>query len=252
MGMGILGGALGYHLLKRLSDGTGAAMDGSAYASRSKIDMLLGPEIWPELAGHVVADFGSGEGSEAIEIAQRGATRVIGIELQEKLRELATRRAADAGMLDRVEFVGSSTDAVDVVISLDSFEHFSDPEEILRIVHGMLRPGGKLLAAFGPTWFHPYGGHLFSVFPWAHLIFSESALMRWRADFKTDGATRFGEVAGGLNQMTIQRFERIVARSPFEVEELTCVPIRKLRPIASRWNREFTTAIVRARLRRPS
>jgi hypothetical protein len=36
----------------------------------------------------------------------------------------------------------------------------------------------------------------------AHLIFKERALIRWRAGFKTDGATRFGEVAAGLNQMT--------------------------------------------------
>jgi hypothetical protein len=55
------------------------------------------------------------------------------------------------------------------------------------------------------------GGHLFSVFPWAHLIFSEQALIRWRSDFKSDGATRFSEVAGGLNQMTIRRFERLIA-----------------------------------------
>jgi hypothetical protein len=67
--------------------------------------------------------------------------------------------------------------------------------------------------SFGPTWHHPYGGHLFSVFPWAHLIFSEKALTRWRSDLRDDGATRFGEVAGGLNQMTIRRFEELVADS---------------------------------------
>ncbi len=60
----------------------------------------------------------------------------------------------------------------------------------------MLKPGGRLYASFGPTWFHPYGGHLFSVFPHAHLIFTERSLIRWRSDFKSDGATRFHEVAG--------------------------------------------------------
>jgi hypothetical protein len=55
----------------------------------------------------------------------------------------------------------------------------------------MIKPDGCVIAAFGPTWFHPLGGHLFSVFPWAHLIFTERALIRWRSDFKTDGATRF-------------------------------------------------------------
>lgn len=75
------------------------------------------------------------------------------------------------------------------------------------MMSALLEPKGEVIASFGPTWYHPLGGHLFSVFPWAHLLFSEKALLRWRSDFKTDGATHFGEVAGGLNQMTVDRFE---------------------------------------------
>jgi hypothetical protein len=105
-----------------------------------------------------------------------------------------------------------------------------------------------VLTSFGPTWYHPLGGHLFSVFPWAHLVFTEKALIRWRSDFKTDRATKFGEVAGGLNQMTIKRFERVVAESPFRFEHLELVPIRKLRRVANRLTREATTAIVRCKL----
>lgn len=102
--------------------------------------------------------------------------------------------------------------------------------------------------SFGPTWRHPLGGHLFSVFPWAHLMFSEQALIRWRSTFKTDGATRFSEVAGGLNQMTIARFERLIADSPLQFASLELVPIKKLRPFHNRVTREFTTAVVRCRL----
>jgi len=32
-------------------------------------------------------------------------------------------------------------------------------------------------------------------------------LIRWRSDFKTDGVTCFSDVAGGLDQITIRRFE---------------------------------------------
>ena len=101
---------------------------------------------------------------------------------------------------------------------------------------------------FWPTWYHPLGGHLFSVFPWAHLVFTEASLIRWRSDFKTDGATRFCEAEGGLNQMTIRRFRSIVAESDFKFAEFEPVPIRKLRIIANRVTREFTTAIVRCKL----
>jgi hypothetical protein len=31
------------------------------------------------------------------------------------------------------------------------------------------------------------------------LIFMEKALLRWRADWHTDGATRFSKIDGGLN-----------------------------------------------------
>jgi hypothetical protein len=47
-----------------------------------------------------------------------------------------------------------------------------------------LNPGGEVAASFGPTWYHPLGAHLFGVFPWAHLISSEEALIRWRSDFR--------------------------------------------------------------------
>jgi hypothetical protein len=86
------------------------------------------------------------------------------------------------------------------------------------------------------------------VFPWAHLLFSEKALVGWRSTFKTDGATRFSEVAGGLNQMTIARFEKLVAASPLKFSAIELVPIKKLQRFHNRLTREFATAIVRCRL----
>src|SRR5262249_6321332 len=70
------------------------------------------------------------------------------------------------------------------------------PAAILLTMFDLLKPGGVLVASFGPTWYHPLGGHLVSVFPWAHLIFSENALMRWRSSIRSDGAKRFHEVEG--------------------------------------------------------
>jgi hypothetical protein len=53
---------------------------------------------------------------------------------------------------------------------------------ILEIMYGLLKPDGRVMLCFGPIWYHPLGGHLFSVFPWAHLVFSEAALIQWRLD----------------------------------------------------------------------
>ena len=82
-------------------------------------------------------------------------------------------------------------------------------------------------------------------------MFSERALIRWRDHLRSDGATRFAEVEGGLNGMTIGRFEQVVARSNFDVDFIEPVPIRKLRRLHNRVTREFTTAIVRCRLTKP-
>jgi SAM-dependent methyltransferase len=248
--VGIIGGELGYRLLRRISPAGGeGGCDGSVYEGRSKMEVLFGPGIWDELRDRVVVDFGCGEGAEAVEVAEHGAARVIGVDLRESVLAAARHRAERAGVAGRCRFTTRADEPADVVLSLDAFEHFADPAGVLRVMRGMLKETGRVVAVFGPTWYHPLGGHLFSVFPWAHLVFTERALIRWRSDFKTDGATRFGEVEGGLNQMTIGRFERLVGESDFEVERLEAVPIRRLAWLANPLTREFTTAVVRCRLR---
>ena len=247
--MGVIGGALAYRFLRWYAPGGASnALDGSAYTDASKLRVLLGERLLREIRDKDVIDFGCGDGAETIEIAAAGARSVVGVDIQTSRFPDAIQRAAVAGVSDRVRFAERAESPVDVIVSIDSFEHFGDPAEILRIMAALLRPGGRVVASFGPTWFHPLGGHLFSVFPWAHLVFTESALIRWRSEFKTDGATRFGEVAGGLNQMTVSRFERLVADSPFRMSHFEAVPIRKLQSVASPLTREFTTAIVRCTL----
>lgn len=247
--MGVIGGPIAYRLLRRISiDGETGYCDGSAYDGVSKIETLLGKRIWEDTRDKVVIDFGCGDGEDAVEIAKRTARKVIGVDIRERALANARARAAAHGVADRCHFATTTEEKADLILSLDAFEHFDDPAQILRIMRRLLKDGGCIVAAFGPTWYHPLGGHLFSVFPWAHLIFTEKSLIRWRSDFKTDGATRFCEAEGGLNQMTIRRFETIVAASDFKFAEFEPVPIRKLQPLANRLTREFTTAIVRCKL----
>jgi hypothetical protein len=102
---------------------------------------------------------------------------------------------------------------------------------------------------FGPTWYHPLGGHIFSVFPWAHLIFTEKALLRWRKSVRPkQTATRITEC--GLNKMTVRRFEQIVAASPFRFEGFEARPIRGISVLSTPPLREFGTVIVRCTLAR--
>ncbi len=248
---GLIGGAIGYSLLKVLGGGwpgtTGRRP--RLTKNRSKLDVLLGPALWQAIRGHVVIDFGCGAGAEAVVMAARGARRVIGLDIRDAMLAAARRRAEQAGVADRCTFATRADEKADVIVSIDAFEHFDDPAAILRLMRSLLKPNGTILIAFGPPWLHPLGGHLFSVFPWAHLLFSERALIRWRADFKSDGATRFSEVAGGLNQMTVGRFAAIVAGSGLEIESFEAVPIRRLKPLSNRFTREFVTSVVKCTLR---
>jgi SAM-dependent methyltransferase len=239
-----------YKILKMIAPKEPSTMDGSAFAAKGKLRTLLGEAFLTEIQGKTVIDFGCGEGAEAIEMALAGAERVTGLDIQTSFLEQARTHASAAGIGERCRFVTAIEEPSDIVTSIDAFEHFNKPEEILATMYELLKPGGRLILSFGPTWHHPLGGHLFSVFPWAHLVFSEDALIAWRSDFKTDGATKFHETAGGLNRMTIGRFERMVRNSPFAIESLAAVPIRKLKRLHTKWTREWTTAIVRPRLRK--
>jgi SAM-dependent methyltransferase len=214
---------------------------------RSKLE-LLGSSFLSKIPGKTVIDFGCGIGNEAIEMTQRGAARVIGIDIREEPLRIAREAAASAGVQDRCIFTTFTSETCDIIVSIDAFEHFRDPAEILRIMNSLLKPDGEILLSFGPTWYHPLGGHLFSVFPWAHLLFSEAALIQWRSTFKMDGATRFCEVAGGLNQITIKKFEKLIAGSDFGLAKMERVPIEKLKRVHNRFTQEFTTALVRGEL----
>lgn len=240
-----------YRLLRKMYPKSPNAAGEQGQQGAAKL-ALLGDGVRERIRGKRVIDFGCGLGYEAVEMARLGAGHVVGVDIREECLVTARENAAEAGVADRCTFALSAGEAADYVITIDAFEHFGDPEGILQLMFSLLKPGGEVLFSFGPTWYHPRGGHLFSVFPWAHLLMTEKALIRWRSDFKDDGAQRFHEVAGGLNQMTIRRFEQLVRKSGFEIASLEVVPIRKLKPLHSRVTREFTTAVCRGRLRKPA
>ncbi len=235
-----------YRILKRIRPFSRAPE--RVYEEAGKLASLLGARVFEEAREKTILDFGCGNGLESIELARRGAARVIGTDIRERALENARQNAQRAGVQHVCDFSTEVHEQVDLIICIDCFEHFADPGAILMKMMRLLKPGGAVFVSFGPTWYHPLGGHLFSVFPWAHLVFSEESLIKWRNDIRSDGATRFSEVEGGLNQMTINRFERLAARSGFRIEFLNLVPIRSLRILHNRLTREWTTSVVQSKL----
>src|SRR5438132_5080149 len=154
-----------YRILKLIAPEEPKTLDSSAYRNKSKLVALFGDDFFQQVKDKIVIDFGCGTGEEAIELAQNGAKFVVGLDTQETLLNHARFQARKSGVGDRCVFCTYSSQSADIIISLDSFEHFSDPAAILRQMSELLNPSGYLLASFGPTWYHPLGGHLFSVFP---------------------------------------------------------------------------------------
>lgn len=250
--MGFIGGALGVRIMTWLSPtGENSNLDGSAYTNKSKLEVLFGPTFFDELRGRVVLDFGCGAGEETMEMAQRGAAKVIGLDIRPKMLAKASARAADLGLADRCIFTMSPVEPAEVIVSLDSFEHYEDPAGVLETMERYLKPGGKVLVSFGAPWYHPYGGHIFALFPWAHLVFTEYAMLTWRKQsHPTQTARKITEC--GLNKMTLRRFEKLVAASPFKFAAYEIRPIRAARRLWNPLTREFFTSVVQCTLVRKS
>ena len=117
---------LQYRILKRISPTGPVGIECSAYHGKSKLKALLGDDTFQMTRDKVVIDFGCGAGNEAIELAQNGATLVMGVDIQEKMLSQTRERAAMAGAEDKCIFSTRPSGLADVIISLDSFEHFSD------------------------------------------------------------------------------------------------------------------------------
>ena len=78
--MALIGGTVAYKVLHHFwPTGETHYLDGSAYKEKSKLEVLLGADVWSKIAGKVVIDFGCGVGTEAIEMAQRGERRSLAL-----------------------------------------------------------------------------------------------------------------------------------------------------------------------------
>jgi 2-polyprenyl-3-methyl-5-hydroxy-6-metoxy-1,4-benzoquinol methylase len=248
--MGFIGGAVGIGIMTYLSPGgENNNLDGGVYRNRSKLEVLFGPDFFDEIRGKTVIDFGCGAGGESIEMAERGAAYVTGLDVRQKFIDEARENARAAGVANRVDFRTAPDGRADVIVSLDCFEHYDDPAGVLEQMAGCLNRDGKVLVSFGGTWYHPYGGHLFALFPWAHLLFTEHAMLSWRKQSHPQQTARTIRECG-LNKMTIGRFERLVEHSPLRFARYQTRPIRQAGQLhlCNRLTREFFTSIIQATL----
>jgi SAM-dependent methyltransferase len=217
-----------------------------------------------ELRGKSVLDIGCGRGALCLEAARRGASRVVGVDL-EIASQLHALAADTEGSVELVATDGAleelNGERFDLVVSKDSFEHYPHPESFVFSMIERVRPGGLLAVGFGPLWRSPTGGHIeyMTALPWAHLLFPEPVVMRERRRYRPqETAHTYEEIRGGLNRMTLRRFDAIMASTGLErlyyARNVSDHPmVRAMRLAAAlRPLRELFTTNVYALFRRPA
>ena len=106
-----------------------------------------------DVTGKSILDIGCGSGVYSIELAKRGARRVLGLDFSEPMLEIARRSASEAGVggaleFRRAEFLAHDfgAEAFDVAIAMGVFDYLEDAQPFLAKMARLTR--GKVLASF--------------------------------------------------------------------------------------------------------
>jgi SAM-dependent methyltransferase len=227
---------LGISILKALSHPVDAVDQSSGDDRWEQTDPLITlkrafPDLIQRIQGKRVVDFGCGGGYQAVALAEQGALFVTGVDVNPETVNRARIRAAHDHPDAQVAFTTTLiTPPVDVIISLDCFEHIQDPRQVLHDMHTILRPEGQVLISFGPPWYSPWGAHMyfFTPVPWVHLLFSEHTVLTVRQRYRHDGTpTSYHEA--GLGKLSLRKWEQLLADQPwFTVEWQEYTTIKKL------------------------
>lgn len=211
------------------------------------------PHFNEEVSGKNVLDIGCSHGIEAIAISILGAKEVWGIDIRIDISRASELRSSLAPkvLINFSEMDASHTsfpdEKFDVVVSVDSFEHFSDPYEVLKEIRRVTRNDGRIFITSG-VWSNPWGAHMhfFTKIPWVQFIFSEKTIMNVRNLYRSDGARRFSDVEGGLNKIGVRMFKQCVKDLNLDVEYLYLRPVRGLTPLTKIpiLNEFFTSLII--------
>jgi SAM-dependent methyltransferase len=182
----------------------------------------------PGLNGARVLDLGCGHGVLTVDLAQRGASRVLGLDLDAEAISFAGDYVPREypSLRDKVRFVAhdiadlAGSDRFDYVFSKDAFEHILDLEGVVGHIHRLLKPGGKLILGTSPLYYSPFGDHDLIGYriPWLTAL-PEKPLFRFAA-WKTGMHWRNAADAG-LNRMTPAKFRSLFQPADWRIEMIS-------------------------------
>jgi SAM-dependent methyltransferase len=175
------------------------------------------PKFWsrlggaPCLKGLKVLEIGCGHGSLCVDIANKGAEKVIGIDINRRRIKFANANVAKffPRLQNKIEYRCCSTSGVnesnfDVIVSKDTFEHILNLDKELIEMKKRLKSDGKIYVGFGPLFHSYFGSHRITnkIIPWGHLLIPESVLIKTHPHF-------------GLNRLSLKQFLGYFKKSGF-------------------------------------
>ena len=101
--------------------------------------------MMPDLKGKKVLDLGCGFGEHCRQFVDRGAEKVVGIDISEKMLEVARVENCDPKITYLnmpMEDIAELQDTFDIVISSLAFHYVEDFEGVIRNIHNLLKENG--------------------------------------------------------------------------------------------------------------
>lgn len=190
----------------RTTSAGGSARNNEAFES-SVVGLIRRLGTWCTVDGKDVVDLGSGTGELCKLAVQKGARRVVGVNMSQQEIDFARSRVtADFVLQDIAEYLESLPAAsVDCIFALNILEHL-DKDKLLRVLEAAfqcLRPQGRLVAMV-PNATSPFGSmtrywditHHNAFTPSSVLQLSRMAGFGDAAEFRECGPVPYAFVSG--------------------------------------------------------
>lgn len=230
-----------------LSELHGAKLSVAAYQEWEYREIKrIAPEMGPEfdLRGKRVLDVGCGLGGKPCYYAEQGAAQVVGVDIRSASTQAARMRAAEHGFSDCITPLNGDaahmplqSDSMDVIISVNVFEHVGDLPGTLAECKRVLKPGGRIFLHF-PPFYSPWGAHLegWLNFPWPNVFFKDRTLLdaaQWIEDQRANNDQYIPsakvewarhERLPELNRATVSSFLRLIRETGLTIHSMDLLP----------------------------
>lgn len=137
-----------------------------AQMNRSKEGLIAAGEwetlkrVLPEMRGKTILDLGCGYGWHCIYAMEQKATKVVGIDISQKMLDIAQEKTS----FKQVEYICTAmedfeaeAESFDVVLSSLALHYIADFEAVIKKVNHCLKPGGGFVFSVEHPIFTAYG-----------------------------------------------------------------------------------------------